>query len=33
MPGLNVCAGEITHQAVAEALNLNFSAKPRALAA
>jgi alanine dehydrogenase len=33
MAGLNVCGGEITHKAVAEALNLNFSAKPKALAA
>lgn len=33
MAGLNVVAGEITHKAVAEALSLDFSAKPKALAA
>lgn len=31
--GLNVCHGEITHQEVAEALNLPFNGQPRALAA
>ncbi len=31
--GLNVCAGEITHQGVAESLNLPFNAFPKALAA
>lgn len=33
MKGLNVCKGEITHREVAESLGLNFSDKPRALAA
>lgn len=31
--GLNVCAGEITYQSVAEALALPFNANPKALAA
>jgi alanine dehydrogenase len=31
--GLNVCAGEITHKEVAEALDLSFNPEPRALAA
>lgn len=31
--GLNVCKGEITHKGVAESLNLEFSADPKALAA
>ncbi|MGQ0526868.1 MAG: alanine dehydrogenase [Alphaproteobacteria bacterium] len=33
LPGLNIAYGEITHQGVAESLNLPFTAKPRALAA
>lgn len=33
MPGLNVCYGEVTHQAVAESLGLPFTPKPAALAA
>lgn len=32
-PGLNVCQGEITHEAVAQSLNMPFSAQPKALAA
>jgi alanine dehydrogenase len=31
--GLNVCQGEITHQGVAESLNLDFNPAPKALAA
>jgi len=31
--GLNVCKGEITHEAVAEALDLEYTAEPKALAA
>lgn len=31
--GLNVCKGEVTHQAVAEALDLDFNPDPQALAA
>ena len=31
--GLNVCQGEITHQGVAESLNMEFCAQPKALAA
>lgn len=30
--GLNVCGGEITHESVAEALNLDFISEPKALA-
>ncbi|MEZ5919489.1 MAG: alanine dehydrogenase [Alphaproteobacteria bacterium] len=33
LPGLNVCKGEITHEAVAKSLDLPFNAKPKALAA
>jgi alanine dehydrogenase len=33
MAGLNVCMGEITHKAVAEALGLAYTEKPKALAA
>lgn len=32
-PGLNVCHGEITHQGVAESLNLQYVERPKALAA
>jgi len=31
--GLNICAGEVTHQNVAESLNLAYTPKPKALAA
>lgn len=31
--GLNVCKGEVTHQAVAEALDMDFNPEPAALAA
>ncbi len=33
MAGLNVCAGEVTYESVAQALDLPFSAVPKALAA
>jgi len=32
-PGLNICKGEVTHEAVAESLDLPFNAEPDALAA
>lgn len=32
-PGLNVCKGEITHEAVAKSLDLPFNGEPQALAA
>ncbi|GJL84899.1 MAG: alanine dehydrogenase [Micavibrio sp.] len=32
-PGLNVCKGEVTHEAVAESLDLPFNGDPKALAA
>ena len=31
--GLNVCKGEVTHESVAESLDLNYTAEPTALAA
>lgn len=31
--GLNVCKGEVTHKGVADSLNLEFTAEPKALAA
>lgn len=31
--GLNVCAGEVTHQGVAESLKMAYTSKPKALAA
>ena len=31
--GLNICKGQVTHQAVAEALNLDYTAEPAAFAA
>ena len=31
--GLNVCKGEVTHESVAEALDLTYTAEPKALAA
>lgn len=32
-PGLNICKGEVTHEAVAESLNLPYNGTPKALAA